>query len=450
MNVTQESTADLTAVLKLTLTEDDYREAVDKQLKDYRKKANMPGFRPGMVPMGMIKKMYEKSVLVEEVNKMVSEGLNNYIVENKIDVLGHPLPNVEKSQQIDFDKQKEFNFFFDIAFAPEFDLELNDKISVPYYKIKIEKDMVDNAVKDTLVRNGQEEYPETAEENNSLQGKFTEVDEEGNIVEGGIENASFFNISDIKLKTIIKKFVGKKIDDKVVFNPLKAFKDEHKVQHLLGLDHEDSENTKKDYEFTINKIILVKEAELNEELYTKLYPQGEIKTEEDFRAKLAEDLATHYSRDTDRQFLADTVNTLIEKADISLPDEFMKRWLLESNQDKITQEQIDTQYDNYAKTMKWQIIEGKIMKDHEDKVKVDSSEVKDKVKSYFTQMGTVAGMEDQLDQIVNSVLSNQEEYNRIYNDLLDEKYVALFKEHIKFKEKEVDSKKFSDIVSNTK
>ncbi|NOY49732.1 MAG: trigger factor [Chlorobi bacterium] len=450
MNVTQESTDDLTALLKLSLSETDYRERVDNQLKDYRKKANMPGFRQGKVPMGIIKKMYGKTVLVEEVNKLVSDGLNNYINDNKIDVLGYPLPNEEKSKQINFDTQTEFDFFFDIAIAPEVTIELNDKISVPYYKIKVDDTMIENSINDAKVRFGEEEYPETAAENSSLQGKLVQVDEEGNAIEGGVENTTFFNIADIKLKTTIKKFVGKKIDDKVIFNPMKAYKDEHKVQHLLGLGHEEDDAVNSDYEFTVNKIIFVKEAEINEELFKKVYPNDDITTEEDFRARLAEELAQHYTRDTDRQFLADTINTLIEKADIKLPDDFMKRWLLESNQGKISKGQLDTQYDSYAKTMKWQIIEGKIMESHGDRLKVDQEEVRNKVRAYFTQMGPAGAMGDQIEGIIDSVLSNKEESQRIYNDILDEKYIAFFKENIKFKEKEVDSKKFSEIVSNTK
>ncbi len=449
MNVTQESTGDLTAILKLTLVEEDYREAVDKQLKDYRKKANMPGFRQGHVPMGMIKKMYGTSVLADEVNKLVSEGLNKHIIDNKVDVLGYPLPNEEKSKQLDFDGQNEFDFYFDIAIAPEINIELSDKISVPYYSLKITDEEVDKAVNDVKVRFGEEETPEISEEGHSLQGNFVQLDTDENKVEGGTENAAFFNIDDIKLKTIKSKFIGKKIDDKIVFNPMKAFKDEAKVNHLLGITDE-NEAVNADYEFTINKIILVKEAEINEDLFKKVYPNDDLKTEEDFRGKIAGELKQHYTRDTDRQFLADTINKLIELVDITLPDEFMRRWLLESNQGKITKEQIDTQYDSYAKTFRWQLIEGKLMEKHADAVKVDDEAIKDKVRAYFTQMGGAGAMADQMEGIIDSVLQNKEEKQRIQNDLMDEKYIALFKENIKLKEKEVDSKKFSEIVSNTK
>jgi len=449
MNVTQESTGDLTAILKLTLVKEDYKEAVDKQLKDYRRKANMPGFRQGHVPMGMIKKMYGTSVLADEVNKLVSEGLNKHIIDNKVDVLGYPLPNEEKSKQLDFDKQDEFDFYFDIAIAPEINIELSDKVSVPYYNLKITKEEIDKAINDVKIRFGEEETPEKSEEGHSLQGNFVQVDADGNAVEGGINNAGFFNIDDIKLKTIKAKFVGKKINDKVVFNPMKAFKDESKVNHLLGIT-DTNDATAADYEFTINKILLVKEAELNEDLFNKVYPNDNLKTEEDFRKKIEGELKLHYTRDTDRQFLADTINKLIEMADISLPDEFMKRWLLESNQGKITKEQIDTQYDSYAKTFRWQLIEGKLAEKHGDKMKVADEDIRNKVRAYFTQMGGAGAMTDQLEGIIDSVLQNKEERQRIENDLMDEKYIALFKEHIKFKEKEVDSKKFSEIVSNTK
>lgn len=449
MNVTQESTGDLTAILKLTLVEDDYRAAVENQLKDFRKKASIPGFRQGHVPMGMVKKMHGKAVLAEEVNKLVSEGLNKHIVDNKINILGYPLPNVEKSSQLDFDNQKEFEFYFDIAISPEVNIEINDKIKVPYYDLLVSDEETEKAINDVKVRFGEEENPEVAEANNSLQGNFVQLDEEGNKLEGGIENAAFFNISDIKLKTIIAKFVGKKVDAKVVFNPMKAFKDADKVNHLLGTT-EALETPLSNFEFTINKIILVKEAELNEELFNKVYPNDEIKSVEDFKTKISGELKTHYTRDTDRQFLADTINTLIDIADINLPDEFMKRWLLESNQGKITQEQIDTQYDSYAKTFRWQLIEAKLMETHGEAVKVEEEEIRDKVRAYFTQMGGTGAMAEQMEGILDSVLQNKEEKQRIYNDILDEKYITLFKELIKFDKKEVDSKKFSEIVSNTK
>ena len=209
MNITKEEVNDLNAIIHINLKEEDYKGEVDSQLADYRKKASIPGFRPGKVPMGMIKKMYGKSVMVDAVNKKVSEGLNNYILENKINVLGYPLPNSEKTTTIDFDKQTDFDFYFDIGISPEFEFEVNDQLKAPYYKIKVTPKEVDKAINDVKIRFGEEEHPEKAELTDALQGKFTEVDNTGSIVEDGTQNDGYIRIEDIKLKTMQNKLVGK-------------------------------------------------------------------------------------------------------------------------------------------------------------------------------------------------------------------------------------------------
>jgi trigger factor len=450
MDIKKEAVSDLTAIIHINLKEEDYIEQVNAELADYRKKASMPGFRPGKVPMGIIKKMYGKSVMADQVNKKVSEGLNNYIIENKLDILGFPIPNTEKNVTIDFDNQKEFDFYFDIGLAPEFEFELNEKIEVPYYKIKITAKEVEKAINDLKVRFAPEEQLEKVEEiTDSVQGTFKELDPEGNLVDGGVDNDAFIRLEDIKLKTIQNKFLGKKTGDKVVFNPFKAFKDEQKVKSLLNLQDDNEEKLKADYEFEIKSILRIKEAELNEDLFKKVYPDKEIKDEKEFKKVLKEDLARHYERDTDRQFLADTINKLIEVNNLELPDEFMKRWLMENNQGKITREQLDEQYDSYAKTFKWQLIEAKLHDQFGEDIQVKEEEIRDKVRAYFNTMGDM-GASPQIEAIIDSVLQNEEEKNRIYNDLLDEKFIKVFKKHVTIQEKEVDSEKFFEIASNTK
>jgi trigger factor len=450
MDIKKEAVNDLTAIIHINLKEEDYIDKVNAELAKYRKEAKMPGFRPGKVPMGMIKKMYGKSVMADQVNNAVSEGLNNYIIENKLDILGFPIPNAEKNVTIDFDNQKEFDFYFDIGLAPQFEFELNDKIEVPYYKIKITAKEVEKAINDLKVRFASEEQLEKVEEiTDAVQGTFKELDEEGNVVDGGWENDAFIRIEDIKLKTIQNKFLGKKVGDKVVFNPFKAFKDEQKVKSLLNLQDDKEEKLKGDYEFEIKSILRIKEAELNEELFKKVYPDKEIKDEKEFKKVLKEDLAKHYERDTDRQFLADTINKIIEVTNLELPDEFMKRWLMENNQGKITKEQLDEQYDSYAKTFKWQLVEAKLHEQFGDEIVVKEEEIRDKVRAYFNTMGDM-GASPQIEAIIDSVLQNEEEKNRIYNDLLDEKFIKVFKNNVKIQEKEVDSEKFFEIASNTK
>lgn len=446
MNISQESTGELTAIIHINLQEADYIDAVNKQLSEYRKKANMPGFRPGMVPLGMIKKMYGNAVMVEEVNKSLSEALNKYIVENKINVLGNPIPNTEKTTNVDFANQKDFDFFFDIGLAPEFEVKLSKDIKVPSYTIKIDDKELNSAVEDVKVRFGEDENPEVSEEGDSLQGKFIELDADGNEVEGGVQNDGFLKFEDIKLKTIQKKLIGKKIGDSVTLNLMKAIKDESKVAALLNRHEEGDEKLTADYKFDIAKVVRTHIAELGEELYKKVFPSKEIKTEEEFRAALSEDLQNHFQRDTDRQFLGDTIKELLKIADIKLPDEFLRKWLLESNEGKITAEQIDTQYDSYARTFRWQLLEGELLKEHREAMEVKEEEVRAKVAGYFQSMGGAAEMTPQIEGIIDQVLSNGEEKQKIFNDIQDEKLISLFKDKVTAKKKSVTKEKFIEIA----
>jgi len=445
MNISQESNGELTAIIHINLQESDYADAVNKQLSDYKKKANMPGFRPGMVPLGMIKKMYGNAVMAEEVNKTLSEALNKYIIENKINVIGNPVPNTEKTTNIDFAKQKEFDFFFDIGLAPEIDIKLSKDISVPNYTIKVSDSEIDKAIEDIKVRFGEDENPEVAEEGDAFQGKFIEVDTEGNVINGGVENDGFLKFEDIKLKTIQKKFVGTKAGESITFNPMNAIKDESKVASLLNRHDEGDEKLNSDYKFDIAKIVRTKEAIIGEDLYKKVFPSKEITTEEEFRKLLSEDLVKHYQRDTDKQFLSDTVKELIKIANINLPDEFLKRWLLESNDGKITQEQIDEQYDSYARTFRWQLLEGELLKEHGEAMQVKEEEVRGKVAAYFQTMGG-GELTPQLEGIIDQVLSNNEEKQKIYNDIQDEKLIKLFKDNVTAKNKKVTTEKFIEIA----
>lgn len=448
MNITKEESGNLTALVHINLKEEDYIEKVNQQLKTYRKEAKMPGFRPGMVPMGMIKRMYGKAVLADEVNKSISDALNTYLYDNKINVLGNPLPNEEKTATLDFDKQKEFDFFFDIGMAPEIEVNLEEDIKIPYYKIKVSDEEVENALVDIQKRLGKEEHPEKAALEDTLKGKFVQVDEEGNDVEEGYTKEGSFVISDIALKTIQKKFVDKEKGERVVFNPAKAFKNDGKVKELLGLADGD-EKLKSDYAFTIEEIIHTIPAELNEEFYKQVYPANDLKTEEDFRNRIREDLAGHYQKDADKQFVSDTIDFLLEKINPELPDDFLKRWLLESNKGKATKEQIDGQYDSYAKTFKWQLIEEKLIKASGDALKVTREDVRNKVKAYF-QIPGGGEPNPQMEGIVDQLLSNEEEYNRIFGELMDERYITFFKEKIEKDEKEISTDEFVKIISTPK
>ena len=288
MNITQESTGDLTAVVKIELVKEDYENQVNTVLKDYQRKATMPGFRPGKVPMGMIKKMYGKAVLAEEVNKVISESLQNYLTENEIKTLGHPLPNEDKQEMIDFDSMEKFDFFFDIAMHPEINIELSDKIKMDYYKIKVDDASVEKYFEDLRKRNGTPTNPEKSEEGDLLRGKAVEL-EEGKIKEGGVENETTIGVDSIKLKTIQKKFIGKGAGDKIVFNPMKATKNETEVASMLGID-KTNDALNSDYEFTVENVSRFEPADVNDEFYATVFPDQQFKDEAEFRARLAVEL----------------------------------------------------------------------------------------------------------------------------------------------------------------
>jgi trigger factor len=450
MNITHENNGELNAIIHIQLSPEDYNEEVTKKLKEYRGKASMPGFRPGKVPMGMIKKMYGKGVVAEEVNKIVSDSLNQYILNEELNVLGYPLPNMEKNTTIDFDKDSEFNFYFDVGLAPEFEVELGEDIKIPYYVVEIDEKEVDNALNDIKMRFGEEENPEKAEETDGFQGTFREVDEAGEVVEGGLEHKGYFKIEDIKLKTVKDNFIGKGAGDVVVFNLMKAFKDESKVRSLLHLHEGSEDKLELDYAFDIEKVVRFHEAELNEELFKKVYPAGDVTTEEAFREKVTEEIGKHRAGDSDKQFLSDAIDELIKLSNLELPDAFMKRWLLESNEGKITADQIDTQYDNYLKTMKWQLIESKLQEKFGDEVRIDHEEIREKIRSYFMPGGDPGEKNPQIEQIVDQVLQNEQEAQRIYAGIQDEKYTRLFKDKLTLEEEKVDSDKFLEIASKSK
>ncbi len=450
MNISQEKTDDLTAIIHINLGQEDYIESVNKQLADYRKKTNMPGFRPGKVPLGIIRKKYGKNIIAEQVNQKVSDGLNNYIVENKINVLGYPLPNKEKNTTIDFDTQTSFDFYFDIGIAPDFEFALSEKMEVTYYKVRVDEKDVDKAIEDLKVRYGSEEYPEKAEESDGLQGRFTELDAEGNPLEGGIENTTYFRIDDIRLKTIKSKFIGKGAGETVDFNPMKAFKDESKVKFLLNLKDGQDDKLTADYRFSIDKVVRSKDAELNEYFFKKVYPDDEIKTEEDFRKKLAEDLERHYASDSENQFVNDAIDEFIKITGLPLPDEFMKRWLVESNEGKITAEQVEQQYESYSKSIRWSLIESKLTEIYGDQARVTEEEIRNEVRKYFIPPGMEYEYNQQVEDVVNNMLSNPQEKQRIFASLQNKKLSALFKDKLSVKEEEVSPDKFIEIVSNSK
>lgn len=440
MNITNESTGDLTALITVEINENDYAENVKNGLNVYRKKANIPGFRAGKVPFGIINKMYGKAVLGEEVNKLLSEKLNSYITENKLNLLGNPLPSITKEDKVDLENEKEFIFYFDIALAPEINLELNNKIKANFFDIEISDKMLDEYVLDIQSRFGEHTHPELVEEGTEVEAEFKQLDAEGNVLEGGIAHKGKFKVEDIKLKTISKVVVGAAKGDTVVFDPMKAFKEAEKVGAMLAVAKEMVEDLKADFQVEIVNIHLTTPAEINEELYKKAYPTAEIKNEEEFRAKIKEDASKQFVAESDKLFLSETVDLLIEKANIQIPAEFMKRWVLANNEGKLTAEQIEVQWTSYENSLKWQLLQDKLFK--ENNIVVEPAEVREHIKGfiggqYFGGQSEDDVFKSQIDGIVDTVMQNKEEVNKIYDQLYDKKLLDLLKEKLSLKNKSI-------------
>ncbi|MCF8227542.1 MAG: trigger factor [Bacteroidales bacterium] len=451
MNITREDTGDLTSTLKVEVKQEDYREAVSKVLKDYQKKANMPGFRPGKVPMGIVKKMYGKSVIADEVNKLLSEKIDQYIKENKIELLGHPLANTEKTPTIDFEHEKDFDFYFDIGLAPAVNLENLEKTKVDYFKIKADDKSLEKQLEDIRKRFGDHIHPEEVEEDDVVKGKIEQLDQDGNPLEDGISNETSIYVSYVKKKSDRKKFIGLKKGGSVAFNPLKAMENETEVSSMLGIKKEEVQKGDGDFRFTIEEITRVKPAELNEELYKKVFPADEIKTREEFKKRLAQEMEKSYVSESDRYFMSLAMDKLMEKAKLELPREFLKRWLIDHNQGKITPEQIEEQFDSYEKSLKWQLIQNKLIQDFN--VKVEEEEIKDYIRKYLqTQMPGQADDEEynkRMDSIVESLMQNKEEIQKINDQLYDQKLNDVLKENLKLNEKSISYEDYIEKVSKT-
>ena len=339
MNITKEKVDDLNAVIKVQLAQGDYQEKVDKVLKDYRKKVNVPGFRKGHVPMGMIKKMVGPNAVIEEVNKILSESLHKYLTEEKLDVLGNPLPQLEEQEKIDWENQKDFEFKYEIGLAPQFELELSDKFKFDYYKIKIADKDVDQQIKDLAKRYGKMTNPNVAEAEDMLFGKFEELDGKGNVKEGGITHSSVLIISAVTDKKLQKNLVGAKSGDVFDLDPKKISEHERDQAEALGIDVATLKGVISKFRYTVEKINRVIPAEINQELFDKIYGPGSVKSEEEFRNKIKEELSKGLNTDVDRKLKADVQEKLLDKLKLSLPDEFLKRWIVASNEKPITKEQ---------------------------------------------------------------------------------------------------------------
>lgn len=444
MDIKQEKIDDLHATLVVKVTNDDYKDKVEKVIVNYRKTASIPGFRKGKVPMGQVRKMIGKSVLVDEVNKLLQEAIYKHITENKVEVLGNPLP---LTSEVDWDNATEFEFRYEMGLAPEFTVALSKKSKFDYLQIVADDKMVDHYVSDMAKRYGKMTQPDTSEKTDLIMGEFTQLDSAGQVLEGGIEHTASVALDIVQNKKAQKELVGLKENDQITIRINKDFSND--AHHMLNIKKEELETMDADFRFTVNKISRMEPAELNQELFDKVFGKDSVKTKKEFRAKVKEDVEKSFVSESDNKLKNDVILHLIKKTKLSLPDAFLKKWLVATNEQGLTSEQVEQEYDQYSKSLKWQLIENKIIKENDLEVK--NEEVVDHTKalivSNFAQYGQPAPEDKKLEEIAQQVLTNEDERKKIFNQLYDVKTMALYKEKFSLKNKAVSYDEFVKLAT---
>lgn len=448
MNITRTNIDDLNAVIKLSIDKSDYENTVNETLKDYRKKANMPGFRKGMVPSGLIKKMYGKAVLAEEINKILSNELNRYISDENLQILGEPLPNETEQKQIDFEHDENFEFVFDLGLSPVIDIDFQKTGKLPVYEIEIDEEMINNQVEAFQNRFGTNVDAEQAGEKDNLIGSLKQLDENGVILDGGIQiEDAQVSISMVKAKKVKSALLGKKAGDVIKLNPKTAFEDNIYIKQLLKIDDIQAEELTADFELTVSKVSTFVPAELNEELFKKsLGPDSEVSTIEQFKEKIEEDLKANLGYSSEYRFLVDTKEILTKYVSMKLPVEFLKRWLVYTNE-KITREQVDEEFGQFVGDLEWTLIRSKLAKDNN--IRVGEADVaslaRETAMMQFRQYGMFNVPEEYLENYAKSILRNEEERRGLIEKKSEMMVLDYIKVNAELEVKKVSQKAFDDL-----
>ena len=447
MNVSLQNIDKVSALLTVKLEKADYQEKVDKSLKSLRQKAQVPGFRPGMVPMSLVKKMYGKSVIAEEVNKALSEAVYKYIQDNNVSILGEPLPNEDKQPEIDFDTMEEFEFLFDIALAPEFKAEVDAKDKIDYYLIDVTEDMVNNQVKAYTQRNGKYEKVDVYEDKDMLKGLLAELDENGNTKEGGIQvEGAVMMPSYMKNDEQKAIFANAKVNDVLVFNPHTAWEgNAAELSSLLKIDKEEAAEMKSNFSYQVEEVTRFVEGELTQEIFDQVCGKDVVKTEEEFRAKIKEVIANQFVADSDYKFLIDVRKMLMEKVGkLEFPDALLKRIMRMNNQDK-DEKFVDDNYDKSIEELTWHLIKEQLVK--ANNIKVEQEDVvnmaKEATRAQFAQYGMMSVPEDLLENYAKEMLKKKESVEGLVNRVVETKLASALKSQVKLNNKTISAEEFN-------
>lgn len=442
MNITQNNIDKLNAVLTVAIDKEDYKDKVEKTLNQYRKTANIKGFRKGQVPMSFVKKQYEKSIIFDEVNQLLQTGVNDFLQKEKLSILGNPLPKADESLDWDADQ---LNFEFELGLAPEFKVDLS-KVKATGYKVNVTDEEIQKYVDNFAKRFGAIKSVDKVEEGANIKAELKELDKDKNAVEGGVEKEAFLFVDELEKP---KKFLGKKVEDTVVIKATDLYKDIQNLEQLLGKTAEELKDYKGQLEFTIKEISIQESSEINQELFDKVYGESAVKSEEEFRQKIKEEAEKMYARETDKQLTNEVVEELIKKTKFDLPKDFLVRWLNFSNEKIESEEQAKEEVEKMEDGLRYQLIEAKIAETYE--LKVEHQEVMDvtrqMIKDQFAMYGQANIPDEELEQIVQSSLTNQQEYQHIADQVFADKMLQTFKDNVSVKENGVTFDEFVEIMT---
>ena len=450
MNVSMQNVDKVSALLTVNIEKADYQEKVEKLLKKYRQQVNMPGFRKGMVPMSLIKKQFGKSAMAEEVDKLMQDAVNNYIRENKVNMLGMPLPNEEKMQTIDFDTQENFEFVFDIALAPEFKAEVSEQDAIDFYTITVSDEMVNSQVDMYAQRAAKYEKVEEYADRDMVKGLLAELDENGNTKEGGIQvEGAVMMPSYMKNDEQKAIFATAKVNDVLVFNPNAAFEgNEAELSSLLKIKREEVAEMKSNFSFQVEEITRAVPAALTQELFDQVFGEGAVSSEEEFRGKIKEGIAAQFLADSNYKFLLDARTYLMNKVGkLEFPDALLKKIMLMNNEDK-GESFVEENYEKSLEELTWHLIKEQLVEAFE--IKVEQADVlemaKENTRMQFAQYGMMSIPEEMLENYAKEMLKKKENVEGLVNRAVETKLAAALKGKVALNNKEVSMEEFNNLL----
>lgn len=439
MNVLENKIDELNAVLTVKIAKEDYLESYESSLKKYRKQIQMPGFRPGQVPTAVVKKKYGPSILAEEIDKLLNQALQEHISQNELNILGNPIPKNEEKGEIDWNNPADMEFSFEIGLAPNFELKLDAKSKFPFNKVKVDDQLVDKQIEDFAKRYGKLIPVDKSADKDMIWATFTQLDENDKVVEGGFTHNSTVAIEFLEDAKMKKKLTGLKTGDTLVVDPKSISRGAADMGAMLGISKEQATAYNTNVELKVTEIKRMEPAEVNMELVEKVYGSGNVESVDAMREKISNELSQMFAQDSDRLFKRDFADLTLEKLNLALPNDFLKKWILSSSKEDITMDDIEKEYDSYARSLRWQLIENKIIKDNN--IKVDFEEVlnhtKNLLANQYAQYGMMIPVDEDLTANARKILENREEAQKLFEQLYDLKVISFLKDTVKLQEKEL-------------